>query len=280
VAAPDDVRLDGDDAPCDEADGRRSCSQLGHRGSRDLGDRSHGGRVAQQADQSLSQRSDRRDQGRRKHRAKPPAQLSPGAEEERFDGRLGDVQGLGELLVRHPRKLPHDKRVPLLRREILDRRPQGSEVGLADCGVERIRAVARPFRVRLRERLTHSVARPRPALVAGDGGEPGGRLTGLGSAEKAAVGREERLLSRILSLGRVAQEHAAEAEDHPAVALEELGRLLSRLFDRQRARFEDGFDAASHLGNLVRRSSKRPCGKKRPELPPGSAPGPLSSPQS
>ena len=61
------------------------------------------------------------------------------------------------------------------------------------------------------ERLAHARPGARPALVARDRREPGGRLPRRGAVEQRAVSREERLLRRVLGLGRVAQQQRGRA---------------------------------------------------------------------
>ena len=257
----DELGVDGDHAAGDEADGRGAGGELRRgRSGGDLGNRTDGGGVAEQPDEGLANHPEGRDDDRGEHGAKPVPQLPSGAEEERLDGGLGDVQGLRKLLVGQPGELPHDESLALLRREILDRRPESCEVGLPDRRVQWIGPVAGAVRIGLGERLTHPVARARPALVAGDRRQPGGRLTRLRSAEQAAIRGEECLLRGILGLRCVAQEHATETEHHTAVALEQLGCPAPGLVGRQPAGFENRLGAARHYGVAsVRDEHKAPA---------------------
>ena len=153
----------------------------------------------------------------------PGAHALPRAEEQRLDRGARDRQRPGELLVREPAELAQQQRVPLLARQLRDRAlhiaarsalriasASGSDEGALTVDLGR------------RQRLAHARADARPALVARDRREPGGGLPRLGAVQERAVRGEERLLRRVLSLGAVAQQRAAQAADEAAVVAVEL----------------------------------------------------------
>src|SRR5205823_14940084 len=101
-----------------------------------------------------------------------------------------------------------------------------------------------------------------PAFVPRDRREPGGRLPGLGSAQERAVRREERLLRRVLGLGTIAQERAAETSDGAAVLGEEqLGPCSGRTVA----------GAAVRLERFVRRAGQSSPPPSPLSLPPWSS---------
>ena len=159
---------------------------------------------------------------RRVHRLQPRAHALPGAEEQRLHRRPGDPEGNGKLLVGEAAELAQQQRVPLLLRQLGDRAPERGEVGAARRLLHRIAEASFHVDVLDGERLAHPRPRACPALVARDRCEPRCRLARLGAVEQRPVGGEEHLLRRVLRLGPVAQQDAAEPGDHPSVAAVQL----------------------------------------------------------
>src|SRR5436190_1263778 len=207
---------------------RRGCDFREHRRAADLRDGRDPGAAAE-ARQCLGERLlERRWQRERAQGCAQRAQLRLQAlaapEEDRLDGRARQPERRGDLAIRQSVELAQHDCVALLLRELGERHAERLDLravtGLA-------LGVVAGIRLDKRQRFGPPAANPPPALVARDRPEPSGRIAWLLAREQCAVGGEECLLRRVLSLGRVAQDQAADAEDHPPVLLEELGNALS-----------------------------------------------------
>src|SRR5439155_22642744 len=132
-----------------------------------------------------------------------------GAEEQRFDRGRSHAEGVASLFVREPVELTQDHGLPLLLRQLGERRAQSLDLGALRSEVLDLTGGRRAF-VDENERCCHAFADPRSALVASYRPEPGSRIARLSSREHAPMGGEKDLLRGVLRAVRVAQEEPAE----------------------------------------------------------------------
>ena len=183
--------------------------------------------AGQRLGERLAQRQRQREHTERgAQRAQVLLQPLAAAEEERLDRRAREPERGADLGVREPVELAQDDRVALLLAAA--RRAPRQSASISSCRADLALQSRRPSRlVTSVQRLGLAAPQARAALVARDRPEPGRRLARLLPVEQRAVGGEERLLRRVLGLGRVAQDQPADAVDHPPVLLEERGDALS-----------------------------------------------------
>ena len=157
---------------------------------------------------------------RRESAPQQETKLPSCSEEERLDRRPAHPERDRELVIGKARELAENECLALLPRQLGNRQAQRLDVRSPDGCVEGV-VSTRQLVLSGGQWVAHPLLRAGTALVSCDRREPGGRLTRVIAGEQAAIGRQERLLGRVLSVVRIPQQAAAETEHERRVLVEE-----------------------------------------------------------
>ena len=185
------------------------------------------------------------------------------AEEQRLDRGLGELELLGDLLVREALPLAEQERATLLCRQALERLGKTDQL----VGVRLRRGKDVLHRIEVAGRLDAATAERRALAgetdVLGDLVEPRRLELGVDAALEAAEGIEERRLHRVLRLFLAAELVVAVGVDLAGVALVEVTGRVG--FGRRALRGDLRGPAYGRNGNQpIPSPSCSPDGERRP----------------